>query len=263
MTHRLLVLVLLIAAAGCAKVDEPRAVASAPSSATSAPNTSRQLAYQHSIQIDTGEPKVSAIFEAAQTTCREASADLCTVLEARINTGRSASASLKFRARPAGIQKLIAALSTQAEVTDQSTSAEDLAGPIEDAATKLAMLNDYRAKLEALRDRASRDIDALIKVNKELAQVQSDLEAIAGKHAHLVQRVETEILSVSIRSIHNRTFWKPIGLALSGFSANLSQGISIAIVGIAYLIPWIIALALAAWGGRRLWRRWRRPKSDT
>src|SRR5262249_51799679 len=171
------------------------------------------LAYQHSITIDTEEQKVGAVFEAAQTACREASADLCVLLESHVSTVRSASASLKFRAKPSGIQKLIAALAMQGEVTPQSTTAEDLASPIEDTAKKLAMLTDYRVKLEALHGRASRDVDALIKLNRELAQVQSDLEAMSGTYAHLMQRVETEILNVSIVAEHNQAFWRPAAVS--------------------------------------------------
>lgn len=263
MTRLLLALLLLVVIAGCSSKDGSTTLAEAPSRSASPDSASRYLAYQHSIQVDTEERKVAAIYEAGLAACRAASIDLCTVLESRINTGRAASASLKFRTKPSGIRKLIAALAMQAEITDQSTSAEDLAAPIEDAAKKLGMLNDYRTKLEALRGRASSDVDALIKVNRELAQVQSELEAIAGKHAHLMQRVETEILDVVIRSDQNRSFWRPVALAMSDFGNNLSQGVSIAITGIAYLIPWAVVLGLAAWVGRKLWRRRKRPKENT
>ena len=119
------------------------------------------------------------------------------------------------------------------------------------------MLKDYRSKLEALRDRAGNDIDSLIKVNKELAQVQSELEAVTGNHAHLMQRVETEILNVSIHSVQNQAFWRPITLAITDFGGNFSQGISIAITGIAYLIPWGLFVLFVVWAGRRLWLRWK------
>jgi hypothetical protein len=251
-------LFLLALIAGCSRNNDSAYPAKAPPRSTLTDGASRYLAYQHSIQIDTEEGKVAAIFEAGQAACREAAIDSCTVLESRISTGRAASATLKFRSKPSGIRKLIAALGKQGEITDQSTSAEDLAGPIEDAAKKLEMLNDFRTKLEALRGGASSNVDALIKVNRELAQVQSELEAMAGKHAHLVQRVETEILNIAIRSDHNQSFGRPIALSMSDFGANLSQGVSIAITGIAYLIPWGFILFLAAWVGRKLWRRRKR-----
>lgn len=255
-------LILITLASGCAKSPDPSALALSDSSKAAPAGSARAfLAYEHALSMDVEEQQVAAIFEAGQAACREATQALCTVLESRLSSGRTATAFLKFRAKPEGIKKIIAALSQQGTVTEQSTTAEDLASPIADAAKKLAMLKDYRTNLEALRGQASRDVDALIKVSRELAQVQSELEAAQGSHAYLMQRVETEVLKVSVRSVQRQAFWKPIGLALSDFAGNLSQGISSAITGIAYLIPWAIVLLVGVWGGRRLWRRWRGPKT--
>lgn len=258
MKYFLLVLVTLVALVGCSKPGERSSFVPAQASSASTSRANHYLAYQHSISVDTGERQVAAIFEVAQATCRDAVADSCVVLESQITTGRTVSASLKFRAKPGGIQKLIAALAKQGEISARATSAEDLASPIEDATKKLAMLNDYRSKLEALLGRANSDVDALIKLNRELAQVQSELEAMTGKHAHLMQRVETEILNVSISSVSNQSFWRPIMAAITDFSASFSQGISFAITSIAYLIPWGIALLFLIWVSRKLWRR-RKP----
>ncbi|HMW18814.1 MAG TPA: DUF4349 domain-containing protein [Accumulibacter sp.] len=265
MKRLLFCFLILTVAQGCAKKEESAAMSPAPAM-TQAQEPARKvssfLAYEHSLSVDTEEQKVAVVLEAAQSACREAADELCTVLESRVSSGRAVSASLKFRAKPNGIRKMIAALSKQVEVTNQSTTAEDLEAPIADAAKKLAMLKDYRSKLEALRGRASHDIDALIKVNRELAQVQSELEASEGTHAHLVQRVETEILNVFIRSVEHRAFWRPISLAIADFGGNLSQGISAAITGIAFLIPWAIVLAAVFWSGRKLWRRRKGPKAS-
>ncbi|MDB5908107.1 MAG: hypothetical protein JWP34_2221 [Massilia sp.] len=255
MNRPLLVLLLLVAVTGCTKKQESAGYAEAQASKAPSGAASRYLAYEHSISIDAEEQKVAAIFEAGQAACRGASADSCVVLESHIATGRSPSASLRIRAKPSGIQKLIATFAKQGEIIGQSATAEDLASPIEDATKKLAMLNDYRSKLEALLARANSDVDALIKLNRELAQVQSELEAMTGRHAHLMQRVETEVLNVSIGSIRSQSFWRPIAASLSDFGTNLSQGISTAITGIAYMIPWGIALLFLAWVSKKLWRR--------
>ncbi len=263
MKRVLLTMLILTTMVGCSKSIESGVTTPALSMAKSSNNASRYLAYQHSIQLETDEQKIPEIFESALASCREASDDLCTVLESRINTGRSASASLKFRAKPTGIQKLIGILGKRAEITNQSTTAEDLAAPIEDTAKKLTMLNDYRAKLEVLRNRANNDVEALIKVTRELSQVQSELEAVTGKNAQLMQRVETQILSVSINSVQNQGFWKPISFATSDFGTNLSHGVSIAITGIAYLIPWAFFILIVTWVSRIFWRRLKRPRANT
>jgi hypothetical protein len=261
MMNRLLwVLLSLSLLAGCGKKEQyashvPEAAAGKDAATESA---KRYLAYEHSLQIETDSNKITAIYEKALAACNAVAGGSCTVLESQINSGDDAYASLKFRAKPDSIKKIIAALSQEAEIVRQSTTAEDLEAPISDAAKKLAMLKDYRAKLEALSGRASKDIDALIKVSSELARVQSDIEELEGRRARLMQRVETEILKVSIQSPHKRSFWRPIGSSFSEFGGNLSQGISYAITTMAYLLPWIAILIFMLWGGRKLWRRWKR-----
>jgi hypothetical protein len=74
-----------------------------------------------------------------------------------------------------------------------------------------------------------------------------------------MQRVQTETLDVTIRSERNQSFWRPISLATSDFGSNLSQGVSTAITGTAYLIPWAFLIGLAVWIVRKLWRR-RKPR---
>lgn len=266
-------LLLAVALAGCGNKGEgqvkalamkemkPLEAALRQEATAQAVSPNRYLAYEHSLTIDVPAQQVPTVFEAAQAACREAVADVCAVLHSNVTTGRHAGASLKFRAKPAGIRKLIATLGKQGEIVSQSTSAEDLAGPIADTDKQLAMLNDYRTKLEALRGRAASDVDALIKVNRELAQVQSQLEAATGSRAHLMQRVDTEILNVSIISYQNLSFWRPISLAAGDFGGNLAQGISSTITGIAFLIPWVLLLSLAVWVGRVLWR-WRKRRAQ-
>ncbi|GAB3253909.1 hypothetical protein GCM10027296_21660 [Chitinimonas naiadis] len=216
------------------------------------------LAYEHTLELASEEEKLASLFAQAQALCKAAAADGCVILDSHIRTGSNAYASLKFRAKPGGVQNLIADLGKQGEVTGQSTTAEDLGGPIKDNARKLAMLQEYRAKLESLLAKSSADVDALIKLNKELAQVQSDVEALSGEQAHLMQRVDTEILNVNISTVGHRSFWSPIVEAGQSFGSSLSQGISMTITGIAYLLPWFIALILVVWAGRKLWRR-RKP----
>ena len=256
MRRLLITFLLLLTVAGCSRESASGPLANAaPAEAASTDGQHRTLAYQHAIEIDTQESKVSTIYEAAMAACRAAPDELCTLLESHISTGRLASASLRFRAKPNGIAKLIAALGKQADITDQSTKAEDLARPMQDGEKKLAMLTTYRAELEELRNHAGNSVDALIKLNHELAEVQSQLETAAGTQTYLLQRVQTETLDVTIRSERNQSFWRPISLATSDFGGNLSQGVSTAITGTAYLIPWAILIGLAVWIARAFWRR--------
>lgn len=263
MKTKALVFLIFFAIAGCSKDESNSFAARRPLEAVvlqeqAPPKFGQYMAYEHSIQIDSDERSIESLYEAGQLACREAVRESCVILESKISSGRNARASLKLRAKPEGIKSIAAKLSQQGEVTDQSTVAEDLAGPIGDATKKLAMLQDYRTKLEALRGKAAADIDALIKVNRELSQVQSDLEEMTGTHVRLMERVGTEILNVSIGANRNQSFWQPIRNACADFSSNLSQGASSAISGLAFLTPWALLIAIISWVGRKLWLRRRK-----
>lgn len=222
---------------------------------------SPSIAYEHSLHLDVHEDKIGSVYEAVQAACREATADQCVLLESRLDTGDHASATLRLRARPTGIEKLLTLLSIQGGVTHISRTAEDLAQPMADHSRKLAMLHDYRSRLEVLRVRAGSNIDSLIRINKELAQVQNDIEALDGEIARLRQRVETEILNVHLDAVHHRSFMRPVSQALANFTSHLSEGLSSAITGLAYVIPWSIMLFVFAWGAGKLWGRSKRARA--
>lgn len=257
--RHVLVLSLLISLLGCEQRPAPGGAAPGGGAAErSAASANRYLAYEHTVAIETDDDQVAVLSAAAQSACREAVTESCAILQSSASRGDSAFAALKFRAKPAGIRKLIALLSAQGKIATESTTAEDLAGPIEDTAKKLAMLTSYRGQLEALRARSNLEVDAIIKLNRELAEVQSQIETLAGSQAHLTERVETEILNVSITSIRSHSFWSPIGASFSEFGENFSIGIASVIMALAYLIPWGALLFVLVWGLRKLWLRRKR-----
>ena len=76
-----------------------------------------------------------------------------------------------------------------------------------------------------------------------------------------MQRVDTEILNVSISSYESQSFWSPIGQSTSDFGVHLSQGIATAITAVAYLIPWGLIIAFIVWLVRKLWSRRKRNQA--
>ena len=242
--------------ASCSRPHEGPALGEKPAAQDGA--APRQLAYEHTVSFDAEPERLPAIHATDLAACREAGADACTLLESRIDSEPKAEAVLKLRAKPQVIPRLVAAMGNRAELAHQSTRAEDLSGPIADTGRRLAMLQNYRDRLEDMRNRAGSDIDALIKVNHELAEVQSRLEEADGMRAQLAQRVETEILNVTISAERHRPIWKPIGRALRDFAGNLAEGIAYAITALPYLLPWVFMIAFAVWAVRRVWRIVRR-----
>lgn len=219
-----------------------------------------QLAYAHIAELAAPEAERESLLRAGQQTCQSiAKSQQCVLLEMRVATGKEATASLKIRATAQGIQMVLERFKSQGELTSLSTHAEDLAAPLSDGSRKLAMLKDYRAKHEALSNRAAGNVDALIKVSHELAEVQSELDEAATAQARLQQRVDTQTLQVYIREPELRRATSPLQRALSDFGEDLSRGLAGFVTALAYLLPWLFVLAGLVWAGLR-WRGRRQKK---
>jgi hypothetical protein len=236
---------------GARKMREPAMI----DSAMSEPSAQRTLAYEHSVLVATPTDKIQATFEAVHSTCLALSAGACAVLESRLSTGEAPNAVLRLRLAPSGIPQIFALLNQGGKVVEQASSAEDLAGPMADTQRHLALKTDYRAKLEELRKVAARDIDALIKINQELANVQSEIEALAANKVAMRKRVDTEVLNITLSGAHGEPYFQPIVDALNGFGANLVQGVAAVLVALSFFIPWALLLVCVAWGARKLWAR--------
>lgn len=250
-------LALMVTLAACSK---PERVDSAPGNAVPAQAAAARgkfLAYEHSITIDTAENNVLPLADKLQAACAADVANTCTLLQSSKGSGRNVFAHLRVRAKPAGIDALTKLASSGGDIAHQETRVDDLAKAISDSDRQLAMLRQYQGKLSELENRAGNNLEALMKVSKELAQVQAELEQAMGQNAHLLQRVNLDLLDVQIGARQQLSFWTPVRHALDDFSGDLSRGMSSVVTGVAYLLPWLLAGAAALAGGRRLWR-WRK-----
>lgn len=215
----------------------------------------KYLAYTHRISIDLPIKKVESRYNELVEWCVNDSEFKCTLLDSNLSTSKFVHATIRVRIVPEGVIPYIKKASDQGTTTDKSIEVEDLAEAIVDNQKRLEMLTDYREKLEALSEKSGGDIEALVKITSELAQVQSDLEYSTGKKEKLLQRVEMDVVSLSLYSRSQRSFWRPIGESISEFGGNLSEGISSVITVVAYLIPWTILLCIVVLVARRLWIR--------
>lgn len=245
-----LAMVLLLSACGGAGV-----APSATPAATARDQRDAYLAYEHTIVIDAGEGAVKSLFDRLVAACAADREHHCTVLKSSLQGGRHEEAQLRLRARPAGVNQLLALAAAGGTLARQETRVEDLARPVADNAKRLEMLRRYQQKLSELERRPALDADALIKLSKEQASVQADLEEASGQNAHLMARIHLDVLNVEIQSRNQQSFWAPVRRAFSEFSGNLSSGIASTVTGVAYLLPWLLALSLCWWLGRTVWRR--------
>jgi hypothetical protein len=247
----------LLALAGCSHKSEERALstAAAPSNPSGNVPEKRYLAYSRHVQLNTDADKIAGLYQKAQDLCNADSANHCHLLSARLDTSRHTYAHLTLRAKAAGIQALLKVLGQDASIASQELDAEDLGGPIVDTEKRIAMLQDYRERLIHLNAQPGQNLDSLIKLSKELADVQSDLETAQGKAAGLTEKVETERLDLDISSGDAASFSSPVADALSAFRSNLGNGLGVFLSSLAYLLPWMVFLMALLFVFKRLRRK--------
>lgn len=245
---------------GCAQKAEnaPATGAAGAPAAASDEAVKQAIAYEHSLTLDAPADKVATLFKTVETLCQQATAEQCVMLDSRLEGSDRPSGRVKVRAKREGIRQIMERLGSEGNIIEQSVTGEDLAAPISDTDKRLAILNGYRARLEALGARTGADLESLMRLNRELAQVQEQIESLTGENANLQRRVATETLTVTIYSVDRTSFWRPIGDALDEFGTNLSEGIATLIIVIAALLPWILVTGFIACVVRRWLARGKR-----
>ena len=257
MLFRILALTVLLSLSACAKKDAyPERIGMTGGAEAHFEKRAPFLAYEHSVTIDTDEAGVPTLYQSVIAACSAKGGDNCTVLDARMETGRELSAHLRLRAKPDTVRDLLSLVARGGDVTGRGTHVEDLGAPIIDSNKRLAMLKTYQASLLELEHKAHSDVASLIAISKELAGVQSELEAAAGTNAQLLQRVNMDVLDISIGTHASRASWAPVAQAFRDFSSNFAGGIANFVTAVPYILPWALLL-LIAW---LVWRRYRKNR---
>lgn len=263
-TQFIFVFLLALLLLGCGKkkanVHEPGSTGIAVQAELSQRESGEFLSYSHSFTIDLREDEIRAAYSATVEACAADKEHGCTILDANLSSGRYTSAYIKLRTKPEGVRPILDVAAGYGEIIQEKTHVDDLAQPVVDNKKRLAMLENHRDRLLVLHEKASSDIQALIKISEELSKVQSQLESAAGQEAHLKERIAKDIVEIHFSSIAGRSFWRPISKALSGFTGKLAEGISDTISTAAYLLPWLVLGMPALFLLRLMWRRGRRMR---
>ena len=208
--------------------------------ATKQARRSAYLAYEHAITIGLPHDDLETGYGNIISFCNDDVANKCTILHSSLYTGDYSSAQIEIRVLPTGVDTLLKLVSDQGDISNKSTDIDDLQDAIVNGKKRLEMLIQYRSRLSHLEGQRGNNIESLIKIAKELSQVQSDIEYSQGGNAALLQRTQMDIVQISLDTHAYTSFWAPISQSFGGFGETLSEQISEAITAIAFLLPWAL-----------------------
>jgi hypothetical protein len=100
----------------------------------------------------------------------------------------------------------------------------------------------------------------LATIEKELAEVQGDIESIAAQRDYLRTITETVRVNVSYVGLAAQAGGidlSPISRTVSSIGATLVGSAAVLISFLVAIVPWLPIFALLAWAARRARRRWR------
>ncbi|MEN0651444.1 MULTISPECIES: DUF4349 domain-containing protein [Hyphobacterium] len=230
----------------------------------SAPETETFLAYRYAYGLRAPAEAVRPLVQQHQQTCEAAGPSVCQIVNANVTEAGSdrVNARLVIRAEPGWLTTFRDGLEADAEnaggeVTSSSQSAEDLTRPILDTQARLDAQIQLRERLTGLLDRQGANIEELIRVERELARVNGDIESAAAQLRAMRARVSMSIADLTyqseIRPISRSTV-NPVGEAVRDFAGIVLGGLAVMIRLIAGVLPWMILIIPAVW----LLSRWRR-----
>ncbi|WP_426399250.1 DUF4349 domain-containing protein [Ralstonia sp. R-29] len=275
MTRFLGLLLIALSLSACGKKHDSEAGGASPAALSAAAPEERAkmadraeqqfLAYEHRVSLEVEPPQLEPLYRSLQDACAKEVAWHCTVMDASIQVERdqrNGTAHLNLRATPEGVRALRARLADSGGIVSQGTHVDDLAQPVAEVGKRLEMLQNYRKSLLELQRKATK-VEDLILIAEKLAETQSELEAATGQNAHLMDRVNREVLSIDMttRQTGARSLWAPIGNAVREFIPSLVNASAGVIQAVAYLVPWAIMLAIAWTLIARLRRKWRQRKA--
>lgn len=222
------------------------------------------LAYRYNYGLEAPAEAVRPLVQSHQAACELAGPSVCQIVTSTINEASAdrVSARLMIRAQPEWLADFRAGLEADAEnaggsVKSSSQAVEDLTRPILDTQARLDAQITLRERLMGLLDRSQASVEELIRVERELARVNGDIESATAQLRAMRARVSMSTADLSyqseIRSI-SRTTVNPVAEAFRDFAGIVLGGLAIVIRLVAALIPWLIVIIPAIWL-ITLWRR--------
>ncbi|EGY00545.1 hypothetical protein AZA_38830 [Nitrospirillum viridazoti Y2] len=237
----------------------------APGTPPQVPGQRKYVAVSHSYILSL---PVDAV-EAAQRHHLELCASLgCEILESRLNRGgaRWVNAHTTLRLPPSAFATFAASLAAPpAEITNHAESSEDKTMAVLDLDKRLETKAALRDRLTTLlRETPSRNVGDLLNLEREIAQIQGDIESATAQRDYL--RTQTEMVKVDIQydgasadtPKPEGVNWQPLKTAAKDFGDILVESLANVMTFTARMLPWAPLVLVAGWLLRLVWRRWRR-----
>ena len=241
------------------ELSEPNPIQPQPSQPVGdSTSVKKYIALRHHLQIETPAEKMQATFDAAIAHCEALN---CQILSANFNKATPyspPSASLYVRVPPRNVEIFLSGLAKNGEVMQHGRDSEDKTSQVVDTDARIKNLTELRDRLRAmLADKAAKFKD-IIDVERELANTQSQLDALSSMRKVLSQ--ETDLVAVNIdftatQGITEQGFFAPVARALKDAGRVMMESFGSVITFIMSALPWLLIGIPVIWLARKVWTK--------
>ena len=224
----------------------------------------RYIAVRHRLEIQTTETELPKAFEATIQFCESIK---CEVLASSLTAhtrDNPASGNISLRVEPRDFAKLFSDVQKQGTMVQHVTSSEDKTSNVLDTDAKLKNRTAYRDSLRAMLGKSGAKIQDLVEIQEKLTEVQSELDGETASRkilANETEKVAVEIIFLVERPSHSGSAFAPIWNAFRDSGSNLGESVAMLIMFVVAVLPWLIALWLAIWLLKKLWRKFRKKRN--
>ena len=218
----------------------------------------KYIALRHHLQIETPAEKMQATFDAAIAHCEALN---CQMLSANFNKATPyspPSASLYVRVLPRNVAIFLSGLAKNGEVMQHGRDSEDKTSQVVDTDARIKNLTELRDRLRIMLTDKSAKFKDIIDVERELANTQSQLDALSSMRKILSQ--ETDLVAVNIdftatQGITEQGFFAPVARALKDAGRVMMESFGSVITFVMSALPWLLIGIPVLWLARRGWTK--------
>lgn len=184
------------------------------------------LAYSYAMGIKAPKDAIEPLVAAHTKACVEAGVSVCQVLGSSVNSynDEQVSGYLSLRAEPKWLATYRAAIPGDADkaggkITQNTVSSEDLTTQITDTEARLRAKIALRDRIKALLERRDGTLSDALQAERELANVQGEIDSMTAQLEVMKARVAMSALTISYETDLNKSgvAANPVVEALSDF----------------------------------------------
>ncbi len=212
-------------------------------------DTERYIAVRHRLEVET---RSGGIEEAVESVVKRCQRLRCEVLGSKVAAD---SGELFLGVAPDHFKALFQSIGTSGTIVLHITDSEDRTGTVVDVEARLKNLASFRDNLRLMQARSSATVKDLIEIQKELSNVQSELDSLLTRRKVLANETEKVAVAIQFRQRGSRGAFASLASACGDIGASFFDSLATLITFAAAALPWLALFVPLAWLVTRTARR--------